>query len=121
RLGLLTDTGSPTPHIAALLGGCDALFLECNHDEELLAQSTYPPSVRARIGGRLGHLNNQQAAALLSAIDCSRLQHVVAAHLSEQNNTPALARAALSAALGCEAPWIGIAGQDSGLAWREIL
>jgi len=121
RLGLLTDTGAPTRHIAELLGGCDALFLECNHDEELLAQSAYPPSVRARIGGRLGHLNNHQAAALLSAIDCSRLQHVVAAHLSEQNNTPALARGALSAALGCEAAWIGIASQDGGLAWREIL
>ncbi len=121
RLGLLTDTGAPTRHIARLLGGCDALFLECNHDEEMLAQSAYPPSVQARIGGPLGHLNNRQAGALLAAIDCSRLQHVVAAHLSEQNNSPALAREALAAPLACEPRWIGVADQESGLAWREIL
>jgi hypothetical protein len=53
-------------------------------------------------------------------MDCGRLKHVIAAHLSKQNNTPELARAALSAALGCAAEWIGIATQDEGFAWREI-
>lgn len=121
RLGVLTDSGVPTRHMAQLLGGCDALFLECNHDPALLAQSAYPPQLRARIGGRLGHLSNRQAADLLATVDCSRLQHVVAAHLSEQNNRASLAREALGAVLGCEAEWIGVASQDGGLAWREIL
>ncbi len=121
RLGLLTDTGTTTPHQAEVLDGCEALLLECNHDEALLARSAYPPAVRARIGGRLGHLSNRQAGGLLARLGTTRLQHVVAAHLSEQNNTAALARNALSAALGCEPGWIGIATQDGGLAWREIL
>jgi hypothetical protein len=65
-------------------------------------------------------LSNAQAAGLLESLDTSRLQHVVAAHLSEKNNHPALARAALSAALGCAADWIGVAGQEDGLLWRAL-
>jgi hypothetical protein len=45
---------------------------------------------------------------------------LVAAHLSQQNNTPAHARAALSGALGCAGDWIGIADQALGFDWREI-
>ena len=121
RLGLLTDAGSPTPHIQALLDGCDALMIESNHDETLLANSAYPAPVRARIGGRHGHLSNRQAASLLSGLDCSRLQHLVAAHLSEQNNTVSHVRQALGAALGCASHWIAVAGQDQGLGWRDIV
>jgi len=120
RLGVLTDTGMSTPHIEQMLSGADALVLECNHDAGLLRDSAYPPALKIRIGGKLGHLENDQAAQILAAIDCGRLQHVVAAHLSQKNNRPQLAAGALSAALGCAAEWIGIATQDEGFAWREI-
>ena len=73
-----------------------------------------------RIAGHQGHLANESAAELLRAIDCTRLQHLFAAHLSRENNTPALARAALSGALGCAGDWIGIADQSAGFDWREI-
>lgn len=121
RLGVLTDAGSVTPHMVAMLDGCDALVLECNHDAGMLANSDYPKSLRQRIAGRLGHLDNAAAADLLARIDRSCLQHVVAAHLSEQNNTPELAVAALAGAMDCSPDWIGIAGQDAGFAWREML
>lgn len=120
RLGQLTDTGTLTPHIEAQLAACDGLLLECNHDRAMLAQGPYPPPLKARVGGDYGHLSNEQAARLLGRLDGSRLQHVVAAHLSEKNNTPVLARQALGAALGCGAEWIGLAGQDDGLAWHEL-
>jgi phosphoribosyl 1,2-cyclic phosphodiesterase len=120
RLGVLTDVGRSTPHIEAMLSGCDALVLECNHDRDLLANSDYPPSLKQRVGGRFGHLNNSEAAALLASLDNSRLQHIVAAHLSRKNNTRELAAAALSAALGCVADWVAVATQDEGLDWREI-
>jgi hypothetical protein len=48
------------------------------------------------------------------------LRHVVAAHLSAENNMPALARAALAGALGCGEDWIGVADQENGLDWREL-
>jgi phosphoribosyl 1,2-cyclic phosphodiesterase len=120
RLGVLTDTGSTTTHIVEQLSGCDALMLECNHDTAMLMNGSYPESLKARVGGRFGHLSNEQAAELLAQLDTQRLQHLVAAHLSEQNNTPELAGGALSQILNCEADWISIAQQDSGLSWREI-
>lgn len=120
RLGVLTDAGTITPHIVAMLRHCAALVLECNHDAEMLAHGRYPPQLKRRIAGGFGHLDNAAAAALLKAIDGRRLRHVVAAHLSAENNTPQLARAALAQALGCAPDWIGVAHQTAGCAWREL-
>jgi phosphoribosyl 1,2-cyclic phosphodiesterase len=121
RLGMLTDTGRSTQHIEQRLDACDALILESNHDRRMLAEGPYPPSLQARVGGSLGHLSNDQAADILTRIDSSALQHMVAAHLSEKNNRPELAVEALSAALDCESAWITLADQGGGLDWREIL
>jgi phosphoribosyl 1,2-cyclic phosphodiesterase len=120
RLGVLTDAGCVTRHIEQCLNGCNALVLECNHDAEMLAAGAYPASLKARIAGRFGHLDNASAAALLAALDLRPLKHVVAAHLSEQNNRPELARHALAGALDCTPEWIGIAHQEEGLSWREL-
>jgi phosphoribosyl 1,2-cyclic phosphodiesterase len=120
RLGVLTDSGSLTQHIRDQLAHCDALVLECNHDEQMLLNSAYPQSLKYRIGGRLGHLSNTQAARLLQNADMHKLKQIVAAHLSEKNNTPELARDALSDALGCEPHWIGVMDQQAGLPWREV-
>ena len=120
RLGVLTDTGSITSHIRACLDGCDALLLECNHDTAMLADGPYPPMLKRRVGGRLGHLSNTQAAELLASIDTSALQALAIAHLSDKNNRPELARAALATALGCAPDWIALAAQDRGLAWHDI-
>lgn len=120
RLGVVTDLGTSTPAVEEALSGCDALVLECNHDAGMLAGGKYPPLLKARIAGRYGHLDNASSAALLASIDASRLRHVIAAHLSKENNTPAHARAALAGALNCAADWIGIADQAAGFDWREI-
>jgi len=119
-VGLLTDTGRPTPHIISMLTGCDALLLECNHDPDLLAASRYPPSVRRRVAGPFGHLSNRQSADLLAELCHGSLQHVAALHLSEENNTPALARAGLARVLGCAEEEVAVADQRAGLGWREV-
>jgi phosphoribosyl 1,2-cyclic phosphodiesterase len=120
RLGVLTDTGRITPHIRACLDASDALLLECNHDSGMLADGPYPVALKQRVGGPLGHLSNIQAADLARQLDTSRLQHIIAAHLSDKNNALHLARTALAEALDCEPDWIGIADQDDGLDWREL-
>jgi len=120
RLGVLTDVGCITPWIQSMLAACDALVLECNHDPGLLSSSDYPPPLKQRISSRFGHLDNQAAAALLGAMPAGRLRHVVAAHLSQSNNRPELARGALAAALSCTPDWIAVADQDSGLGWRTV-
>ncbi|WP_087722923.1 MBL fold metallo-hydrolase [Pandoraea sp. PE-S2T-3] len=117
RLGVLTDAGCATAHLIATLGGCDALVLECNHDREMLANSKYPASLKARIGGTYGHLANDTAAEILAAIDREKLQRVICAHLSEQNNTPELAMAAMSAVIGAAATEILVATQAGGFDW----
>jgi phosphoribosyl 1,2-cyclic phosphodiesterase len=120
RLGVLTDVGTSTPHIGAVLSGCDALVLECNHDVGMLAASRYPPSLKARIGGNHGHLNNDAAAGILASLDRSRLRHLVAAHLSQQNNLPELARAAMAAVLGAPPDDVVVASQETGFDWLTI-
>ena len=120
RLGVLTDLGVSTTHVEACLSGCDALVLECNHDLEMLENGDYPFPLKQRIAGRLGHLHNEAAAQILARIDTSRLVHIIAAHLSQQNNTPELARSALASSLGCPLEWIGIADQALGFDWREM-
>ncbi len=119
-LGVLTDTGVSTSHIEAMLSTVDALVLECNHDLDLLMNSAYPYSLKQRIAGRLGHLDNHTASGILGALPKGRLQHVIAAHLSKQNNTATLAQRALAQALDCDADWIGVAAQDEGFGWRDI-
>ena len=120
RLGVLTDTGCSTAHIQSNLSGCGALVLECNYDSDMLASGPYPAALKARIASRFGHLDNRTSGEILAALDRSRLKHVIAAHLSQTNNTPHLARAALAEALHCEPRWISVATQDEGFAWREL-
>jgi len=120
RLGVLTDLGISTAYVEASLSGCDALVLECNHDLDMLANGDYPYPLKQRIAGRFGHLDNGAAAGLLTKIDTSRLKHLIAAHLSQHNNRPELARAALAEAIGCAGDWIGIADQQLGFDWREF-
>lgn len=122
RLGVLTDAGRSTPYLLECLQGVCALVLECNHDRQLLANSSYPISLKARIGGDLGHLANDAAATILSAIAHAQLQHVVAAHLSQQNNLPSLVRETLSAVLQEKqlATRLHLADQVSGLDWKYL-
>lgn len=121
RLGVLTDAGCSTPHIGAMLSGCDALVLECNHDSAMLMNGDYPYSLKRRVAGRLGHLSNGEASGILASLDTSRLQHLIAAHISSTNNTPELAVKALQEVLGCAQGWVGVATQQYGFDWREIV
>jgi phosphoribosyl 1,2-cyclic phosphodiesterase len=120
RLGFMTDVGSVTSHMQRALDGCEALVLECNHDIEALENGDYPPSLKARIRGERGHLDNRAAALLLKRLDTTRLGCLVAAHLSQKNNRPEWARAALAGALDCEPGWVAVADQDRGHGWRAV-
>lgn len=120
RLGVLTDTGGGTAHITETLLRCDALVLECNHDREMLANSRYHAALKARIGGSYGHLANDTAAAILATLQTDALKHIVAAHLSRENNQAALAQAAIAAILNAPASDVLVATQDDGFDWLSI-
>lgn len=120
KLGVLTDAGQSTPHLMEILGGCDALVVECNHDSAMLAASSYPSFLKERIGGKYGHLSNESTGSILASLDRSRLRTVIGAHLSHQNNTPELALAALANAVDRERTKIVIACQEEGFGWIDI-
>jgi phosphoribosyl 1,2-cyclic phosphodiesterase len=119
RLGVVTDLGTVTQHVVEKLSGCEALVIECNHDLDMLMEGPYPVSLKHRVAGRFGHLCNSDAGMLVAALDRSRLRHLIAAHLSQQNNKPELAVKALAGAAGCEPEWVGVATQGEGFGWRD--
>jgi phosphoribosyl 1,2-cyclic phosphodiesterase len=122
RLGILSDTGHITPHIKAHLAGCDAMALEFNHDVDALWAGDYPQHLKQRIASQVGHLNNMQAAELLSAVVDSRLQWVVALHLSESNNSQGRVRETLQDALGADhSAEAHLAQQHEPSSWLEVV
>lgn len=124
KLGVITDLGHATPHVLANLQDCHALLLECNHDEELLSQSSYPEFLKRRVGGQYGHLSNIDAAEILRTVMHGGLRHLVAAHLSLQNNRADLVQALLSRILAevpaCTSCEISIADQSFGTTWLAV-
>ena len=120
HLGIATDLGHPSSHVVDTLLGCHALLLEANHDPEMLQASNYPSFLKQRVAGPWGHLANHAAADLLARVKHERLNYVMAAHLSERNNTPELARASLSEALGCTPSDIDVADPMTGSNWMTV-
>ena len=118
RMAVVTDLGHPAIDVVAQLWGLDALVLEFNHDLDMLRAGPYPASLKTRIESDLGHLSNDQSLQLLGAIDRSRLTRVVAAHLSQTNNRPELALAALQRVGPSDRIRFELADQSQGLDWR---
>ena len=119
KLGVLTDLGHATAHVASHLRHCNAIVLECNHDIELLDNSSYPVFLKKRVGGAYGHLSNGAAAEIAAQCRHQYLQLVVAAHLSQQNNRPELVRTCLSQALGSSTD-IAVATPETGCFWMSL-
>lgn len=119
RLGILTDLGTISPHVEQHYQQCDALILEANHDPAMLASGPYPYSLKQRVGGAWGHLSNQQAARFLNELDSSRLECLVVAHISQQNNSIELAQQAFGAVQD-RVNNVVYACQDEGFDWIDL-
>lgn len=112
---VVTDLGHPTALVADHCADLDLLALEANHDLQMLREGSYPPVLKARILSRVGHLSNESMAELLGRVLAPRLRSVVLAHLSEQNNDPALARLAAEAVLAGGTAALHLASQQEPL------
>lgn len=99
-LGLATDTGAVTSLIKQKLKGLSALILEFNHDYRRLMEGPYPWPLKQRVRSRVGHLSNEDAAALALDLMHHDLKLLVLAHLSETNNSPELALKAARQTVG---------------------
>lgn len=104
-----------------VLQGCHALVLEFNYDaQKMRASSKYPPSLKQRIVGAHGHLDNQDAHYLLSQLIHDELCSVHAAHLSRETNSPELVTQLLAELLQASGISYTVACQDDGFDWFEV-
>ena len=112
-IGYLTDTGM-IPEAADCLLGVDLLVLEANHDVETLRSGPYPYYLKRRILGDGGHLSNEDCARFAVTLAEHGAAEIVLAHLSRENNTPAMALRAVGTALRAEglAPRLSAAPRD---------
>lgn len=120
KLGLLTDLGQVTDYVIQNIYKCDALVLESNHDPQMLAKSAYPAFLKKRVAGSFGHLSNAAAIEVLHEVLHGGLQHVVAAHLSQQNNQPEIVAQHFSEVLKCAVDKVCIANAENGTPWITI-
>ena len=114
-VGILTDTGYVTDEAAALLPGVDLAVLEANHDVETLRSGPYPYYLKERILGEQGHLSNEVSARFAVTLAEAGASEIVLAHLSKENNTPAMARNAVALALSAAGltPELSVAPRDT--------
>ncbi len=92
KLGICADLGFATSLVVSKLQECDYLYLEANHQVEMVHSCPRPAIYKQRVLGRLGHLSNAQAAELLEQILHPKLKAVYLAHLSSECNVPELAK-----------------------------
>lgn len=98
-LAMTTDLGYLPDTVLQTIKGCQTVHIESNHDPEMLRNGPYPYWLIQRIRGEGGHLSNQECAAVLPTLVEAGANRIVLAHLSEHNNTPALAQECATAAL----------------------
>lgn len=99
RAAVATDTGCVTEEMNTALSGCDLVYIESNHDVGMLMNGSYPPTTKQRILSTVGHLSNEACAVELQYLASTGTTRFILGHISEENNTAALASAAASGAL----------------------
>ncbi len=99
RVGIAHDMGAVPDALVPAFARCDALLLEANHDAEMLRTGPYAPALKARIRGGRGHIDNATCGALAATLAHRGLRALALLHLSETNNTPAVAEAEVTRAL----------------------
>ncbi|MFN3189977.1 MAG: MBL fold metallo-hydrolase [Aureliella sp.] len=119
RFGLLTDLGHPFKGLEGLLQGLDAVLIESNYDEEMLATGPYPQRLKNRIAGNRGHISNEDAACLLDGCQAGELQWACLGHLSGENNSPDVALTTLKSRHGHRFP-IHCADRDGAVGLPTI-
>lgn len=124
KMALCTDLGVVTRGVLDSIRGAGLLVNEFNYDEDMLRSGPYPPALKERILGRRGHLSNEMGGKVAAWAAQQGTRHIVLAHLSKENNTPALARRAAEAALAAAEMGSGInltvAPRSECSGWMEV-
>lgn len=96
---IATDMGEVTPRADYYIRQATSLMIEADYDSAMLATGRYPEYLKSRIRSAHGHMDNADTARYVAEIYTPALRHIFLCHLSQDNNTPALAEEAVAAAL----------------------
>lgn len=94
-----TDLGRLTEEVVIAACETDVAIIEANHDTDMLKRGPYPESLKRRILSDHGHLSNSDSARFAVQLADFGARYMQLAHLSRENNTPALARDTVEFAL----------------------
>lgn len=89
--GYCTDLGYVTEEAFEAVKDCRTIYIESNHDIEMLKRGPYPYFLKERILSPNGHLSNKECAVLAVRLAKRGTKNFILAHLSEKNNTPSKA------------------------------
>jgi phosphoribosyl 1,2-cyclic phosphodiesterase len=122
RVGLAADLGSRSRLAWGRMADLDCLVLETNHDLGMLRNGPYPWSLKQRVAGSHGHLSNEDAAGGVPELVGDLLRWVVCYHLSQTNNSPALAAETIGEVLDREGSRarVELTWQDRPTGWLEV-
>ncbi len=93
NVAVITDIGYACKQVLKYFNQSDAVFLEANYCNEMLANGDYPYHLKKRISSDEGHLSNTQALDLFMQYKSEKLSHLILSHLSKNNNKPELVNA----------------------------
>ena len=91
KASIATDLGDYDEYLVEKIYGSDILFVEANHDVNMLQVGRYPYYLKRRILGRNGHLSNERCAQLIQDTATEGTRKVYLGHLSKENNYEKLA------------------------------
>ena len=119
-IAIITDLGFITKHLIKNLKEINGLVIEFNHDKSMLINSEYPQSLKDRVSGIYGHLENMESIKLLKSINYKSIKWIAAAHLSVKNNDKKLVRRLIYDATFKEQESIKIIDQAEGIDWLNV-
>lgn len=99
KMALATDLGIVTEAVEQGLTGARLIIAETNYDPDSLRSGPYPAFLKERILSDHGHLSNEMGAAMILHAVERGSETVILGHLSQENNTPHLARRAVEQTL----------------------
>jgi len=91
KISIATDIGNMNSQILKHLENSSFVMLESNYDPEILKISSYPYSLKRRIAGPNGHLENRTTGQTICKLIDTGLKDALLIHLSKENNFPELA------------------------------
>lgn len=98
-IAIATDIGHMAERATHYLTQANTIMLEANYDRSMLDNGGYPEYLKNRIRAANGHLDNEDCASFIAENFSDRLHYIFLCHLSNDNNTPDKATAAVKSAL----------------------